>query len=103
MIEDLIPNDPTHFEALFAGHGVDNHVTVYSNEMLAVEYGILILASSINDLDSEVLILVPNNFAEGVFDCWIVGVDKVAVDVLYCKRALACYTLSQLVAELCVV
>lgn len=95
MIKDLIPNDSAHLKALLAGDRVDNHVAVYTDKMLAVEYSILILASCINDLDRKVLVFVSNDFAEGVLDRGVVGVDEMAVNVLNREGALAYDMLSQ--------
>jgi hypothetical protein len=63
---------------------------MYANEMLAIEDGVLILAGRINNLYREVLVLVPDNFAERILDSWVIGVDKVVVDELDCQRTLAC-------------
>lgn len=43
MIEDFISNDANHFEALFAGNAVHDHVAVDANEVLAVQDSIFIL------------------------------------------------------------
>ena len=83
MIQDLIPYNPAHLETLLAPDRVHDHVPMYANEMLAVQDGVLVLARRIDDLSSKVLIPVAYDFAEGVLDGWVVGVDKVAVDVLY--------------------
>ena len=95
VIQDLIANDSAHLEALLARYRVDDHIAMYTNEVLAVEYSILILASGINDLDREVLISISNDFAEGVLDGRVVGVDEVAVHKLHCKRALPCHMRKQ--------
>ena len=94
MIQDLITNDSDHLKALLARHGVYNHITVYTNEMLAVEYSILILASSINDLHGKVLIPTSYNLAECVLNGRIIRVDEVTVNKLNCETAFACCVLS---------
>ena len=94
MIENLVPYNPAHFEALLASHRVDNHIPMYPNEVLAVKYRILVLASSINDLNREVLISISYDFAECIFDRWVIGIDKMAVYILDSERALACHMLS---------
>ena len=82
VIENLVPYDPAHLEALLAPHGVHNHVSMYANEVLAVQDGVLVLARRIDDLSSKVLIPVAYDFAEGVLDSGVIGIDKVAIDVL---------------------
>lgn len=89
MIQYLIPDDPAHLEALLAGDGVDDHVAVHADEVLAVEDGVLVLPGGVDDLDGEVLVAVPDDFAEGILDGGVVGVDEVAIDVLDGERALA--------------
>lgn len=89
MIQNLIPNDPAHFKTLLVGHAVDDHVAVYADKVLGVEYRVLVLACRVDDFDGKVLVLVPDDFAEGVFDCRVVGVDKVAVYELYCEGGFA--------------
>ena len=89
MIQDLIPDNPTHLKTLLACNRVNNHIAVYANKVLAVEYSILILASGIDHLDGEVLVPVSNDFTKRVFDRRVVGIDEVAIDVLDRERALA--------------
>lgn len=89
MIQNLLPYDPHHLEALLGRYRVDDHVAMYPNEVLAVEYSVLILSSSIDDLHGEVLISIANDFAESVFDCRVVRIDEVSVDVLDREGALA--------------
>jgi hypothetical protein len=89
VVQDLISDDPAHLEALLAGDRVDDHVAVDANEVLAVEDGVLVLAGGVDDLDGEVLVAVPDHFAEGVLDRGVVGVDEVAVDILDGEGALA--------------
>ena len=48
------------------------------------------LSSSIDDLRRKLLPLVLDDLAEGVLNCGVVGLDEVAVDVLYSKRGFAC-------------
>ena len=90
VVQDLIPYDPAHLEALLAPDRVHNHVPMYANEMLAIQDCVLVLARRVNDLCGEVLIPIANDFAKGVLDGGVVGVDEVAVDILDGERALAC-------------
>lgn len=90
MIEDFISDDPHHLKALLARDRIDNHVAMYSNKVLIVENRVFILAGSVDDLHGKVLVSVPDDLAERVLDCGVVGVDKVAIDVLHGQRALAC-------------
>lgn len=89
MVQDLISDDAHHLEALLARDGVDNHVPMYTNKVLAIEDSIFVLAGGIDDLDGKVRVLVPNHFAKRVLDGWVVGVDEVAVDVLDGQGAFA--------------
>lgn len=82
MIQDLIPNDAHHLEALLAADGVDNHVPMNADKVFRIENRVFILAGGIDDFDGEVLVLQTDDFAEGVLDGGVVGVDEVAVDVL---------------------
>ena len=72
MSQDLIPDDATHLEALLACDRVDDHVAVYANKVLAVENRVLVLPCRVDDLDRKILVSVPDYFAEGVFDRWVV-------------------------------
>jgi hypothetical protein len=54
------------------------------------------LSSRVDDLCRELLAFVLNDLAEGVFDRWVVALDKVAVDKLHRKRGLACVVASVL-------
>lgn len=85
MIKNLIPDDPTHLEALLAPYTIHDHVPMNANEVLVVQDRVLVLPRSVDDLGSVVLIAIPYHFAEGVLDGGIVGVDEVAVDVLDCE------------------
>jgi hypothetical protein len=89
VIQNLIPNDAAHLKALLARNRVYDHIAMYSYEMLAVENSVLVLARSIYNLYCEVLVLISDNFAKGVLDGRVVGVDKVAVNELDCERTLA--------------
>jgi hypothetical protein len=62
---------------------------VNANEMLRIQDTVLILACSINDFSSEILCLVPNDFAEGIFYGRVVALYEVAVNELYCKGRFA--------------
>lgn len=90
MIEYFVSNDATHLKALLAGDRIDDHVTMYTNEVLAIQNRVLVLPCCINDLGGDVLVLISNDFAERVFDGGIIRVDEVAVDILHRQRALAC-------------
>lgn len=94
MVEDLVADDATHFEALLARDRVDDHVAVDADEVLAVEDGVFVLARRIYNLGREVGVLVSDHFAKGVLDRRVVGVYEVAVDVLDCQGALACLVLA---------
>lgn len=54
------------------------------------------LSGGVDDLRRELLAFVLDDLAEGVFDCWVVALDKVAVDKLHRKRGLACVVASVL-------
>lgn len=54
------------------------------------EENLTYLASSIDNLSREVLVLPLDHFAECVLDGGIVAVDKVAVDKLHRHTGLAC-------------
>lgn len=82
MIQDLIPYDADHFKTLLRSDGIDNHVAMDSDKVLAVQDGVLILAGSIDDLHTEFLVPMLDDFAERVLDGGVVGIDKVAVDIL---------------------
>jgi hypothetical protein len=90
VIQDLIPNDAAHLKALLAGNRVYDHVAMDADEVLAVEYSILILASSIDDLHGKVLVPVADDFAKRIFNGRVVRIDKVAVHELDCQRGFAC-------------
>lgn len=89
MIQDLIPDYPTHFEALLGGDGVHDHIAVDADEVFAVEDGVFVLARGVDDFGREVGGAVADDFGEGVFDGGVVGVDEVAVDILDCERGFA--------------
>ncbi len=89
MIKDLVPDDSTHLKTLLAGHRVYNHVAMYADEVLAIEDRIFVLACRINDFYSKILVLVTDDFAKGVLDGRVVGIDEVAIDELDCQRAFA--------------
>ena len=67
---------------------------MYPDEVLAVEDGVLVLPRRIDDLDRKVMVLIANHLAESVLDGGVVGIDEVAVDILYSERALACIATS---------
>lgn len=85
MVQDLVSDDAHHLEALLAADGVDNHVAMNADEVLGVENAVLVLASSVDHLYGEVMVAVADNLAESVLDGRVVGIDKVAVDILDCK------------------
>ena len=82
MVQDLIPNDAHHLEALLAADRVHNHVPMNADKVFRIENRVFILAGGVDDFDGKVLVLQTDDFAEGVFDGGVVGVDEVAVDVL---------------------
>ena len=43
MVEDLVPDDARHFEALLACDRVDDHVAVDTDEVLRIKNAVLIL------------------------------------------------------------
>lgn len=47
------------------------------------------LSSCVDNLDSKILVLVLDDFGEGVLNGGVVRVDKMAVDELNSQRALA--------------
>ena len=51
--------------------------------MLGIQQRILILTGGIDDFSLVFLVLVFDEFREGVLDCRIVGFDKVRFDELY--------------------
>lgn len=83
MIQNLVPYNPHHLPTLLTRDRIYNHVPMDPDEVLAVEYRVFILTRGVDDLDGEVLVAVADDFAEGVFDGGVVGVDEVAVDVLH--------------------
>lgn len=89
VVEDLLANDSDHFKALLGSDRVDDHVAVDANEVLAVEYRVLILTCGVDDLHGEVLVPVANDFAERVLNGRVVRVDKVPVDILNGEGTLA--------------
>ena len=90
MVQDLVSDDAHHLEALLAADRVDDHVAVDANEVLGVENAVFILAGGVDHLDGKVMVAVADDLAESVLDGRVVGVDKVAVDVLHCEGGFAC-------------
>jgi hypothetical protein len=89
VVQDLVPDDAHHLEALLAADRVDDHVAVDADKVLGVEDAVLVLAGGVDHLDGEVVVAVADDFAKGVFDGRVVRVDKVAVDVLDCEGGFA--------------
>lgn len=85
MIKNLIPDDPHHFEALLARDRVDNHISMNTNKVLAIKNRVFILSGRVDDFDGKVLVAILDDFAKSVFNGGVVGIDKVAVDVLDCQ------------------
>jgi hypothetical protein len=85
VIQNLIPYDAHHLEALLAADRVDDHVAVDADEVLGVEDAVLVLAGGVDHLDGEVVVAVADDFAESVFDGRVIRVDEVAVDILNCE------------------
>lgn len=102
MIQNFIPDDSDHLKALLATDTVNNHVSMDADEVLAVQNGVFILsicpsvlfsrrdaslfvaylASSVDDFHSKVLVLMFDDFGEGVFDSGVVRIDEMAIDEL---------------------
>lgn len=72
VIQDLIPYDADHFKTLLRSDGIDNHVAMDSDKVLAVQDGVLILAGGIDDLHTEFLVPMLDDFAERVLDGGVV-------------------------------
>jgi len=89
VIQNLLPDDSDHVKALLVSHAVYDHISMNPNELSAIEYRVLVLTGGVDDLGRKVLVLVANDFGEGVLNGGIVGVDKVTVHELYSERALA--------------
>jgi len=89
VVQDLVPDDAHHLEALLAADRVDDHVAVNADKVLGVEDAVLVLAGGVDHLDGEVVVAVADHLAEGIFDGRVVRVDKVAVDVLDCEGGFA--------------
>lgn len=47
MVQNLVPDDAHHLEALLASHRIDQHVAMDPNEVFGVEYAVLILNSKV--------------------------------------------------------
>lgn len=90
MVENLVPDDAHHLEALLARDRVDDHVAVNADKVLVVENRVFILARGVDDFHGKVLVAVADDLAERVLDGGVVRVDKMAIDVLHRQRALAC-------------
>lgn len=96
MVQNLIPNDSYHLEALLAAYRVDDHVSMNSNEVFAIQYRVFILTGCVNDLYSIVLIPISDDLAEGVLNGWVVRVYEMTLDVLHSQGTLACGKLASL-------
>lgn len=68
VVQKLLTDDLDHLEGGLGGNRVDEHVTVDTNEVLAVHNAVLILASGVDDLGRELLALVLDDLGKGVFD-----------------------------------
>ena len=90
VVQNLVPYDAHHLEALLAADRVDDHVAMNADEVLGVKNAVLVLAGGVDHLDGKVMVAVADDFAESVFDGRVVRVDKVPVDVLHCEGGLAC-------------
>lgn len=82
MVEDLIADHTSHLEALLAGNRVHDEVPMDPDKVLRVKDAVLVLAGSVDDLGREILVLIPDDFAEGILDGWIVALHEVTVDEL---------------------
>ena len=89
MVQDLIPNNAHHLEALLAADRIHNHISMNTDKVLRVEDAVLVLAGGVDHLDGKVMVAVADDFAESVFDGRVVRVDEVPVDVLHCERGFA--------------
>ena len=58
MIENLVSNNLSHVKALPAADRVHNHVAMNANEVLAVKYGVFVLAGGIDNFRCELLAFV---------------------------------------------
>lgn len=90
MIQDLIPNDTNHVKALPRIQAVHEHVSVYANKVLRIEYTILILPRGVDNLRGKLLTFVLDRLTECVFNGRIVALDKMTVDKLDCQGRFAC-------------
>lgn len=90
VIQNLVSNNAHHLETLLAANRVDNHVAMNADEVFGVENAVLVLAGGVDHLDGKVMLAVADDFAESVLDSRVVGVDKVAVNVLHCEGGFAC-------------
>jgi len=89
MIENLVANHLHHLKRLQRGHRVDQHVAMDADKMLAIQNTVFILAGCVDNFCREVLSLVANLLAERIFNCRIVALDEVSVDIAYCQRRFA--------------
>jgi hypothetical protein len=60
-----------------------------TDKVLRIKDTVLVLASGVDDLGREILVLVPDDFAECVLDGGIVALHKVTVDELDSQTRLA--------------
>ena len=63
MIQNLVANDPHHLETLLAADAVDNHVSMDTNEVLAVEDSVFVL----HCLSISMILVMLFYFYNGVF------------------------------------
>lgn len=102
VVENLISNGSDHLKGLPRANRVDNHVAMYTNEMLRVEHAVLILryrqcpvldglevsdlSRGVYDLRCKLLSFVEDFMTERILDCWVVAFDKMTFTVLYSQR-----------------
>ena len=90
VVENLLANDANHVEALLVAYTIHNHVSMDADELSAVQNGVFVLSCCVDDLGCKILVLVTDDFGKGILNGRVVGVDKVTIDELNGKGALAC-------------
>ena len=90
MVQNLLSYYTDHLEALLATNAIHYHIAMDADEVLAVQYRVLVLPGSIDDLGRKVLVLISYYFRECVLDGRVICIDEVAVNVLDGEGGLAC-------------
>lgn len=83
VVQKLLADNLDHLEGGLGRHRVDEHVTVDTDEVLAIHDAVLILAGGVDDLGRELLALVLDDLGKGVLDGGVVGFHKVAIHKLH--------------------